>query len=127
MKMTKEEQMAEARRLNDPRKKPFLIPASEFRELTRFPGYCFVSDRIVIDGIRVGYRYREEPDRDLDSGWRFLAGDESEAYMDDSWNHGLYELNTICNYDPDVIPFLGLEWPVQIERLPGEGLQIVTG
>ena len=32
---------------------------------------------------KVGYCYREKPDGDWDSGWRFTAGDESEEYMDD--------------------------------------------
>ena len=43
---------------------------------------CIVSDRITKEGFKVGYMYREAPDEDNpDSGWRFLAGDEDEAYM----------------------------------------------
>ena len=45
----------------------------------------------------MGYCYREEPDGGWDSGWRFTAGDESEEYMDDPNNAGIYKLNTICN------------------------------
>ena len=55
---------------------------------------------------KVGYCYREKPDGGWDSGWRFTAGDESEAYMDDPNNAGIYKLNTICNDDPDIIPLL---------------------
>jgi hypothetical protein len=50
--------------------------------------------------------YREEADFPEDSGWRFLAGDESDEYMDDADHHGLYEVNTIANYDPEIIPFI---------------------
>ncbi len=32
--------------------------------------------------------------------------DESEEYMDDPNNAGIYKLNTICNDDPDIIPLL---------------------
>ena len=34
-----------------------------------------------VEGCKVVYCYREEPDGGWDSGWRFTAGDESEAYM----------------------------------------------
>ncbi len=50
--------------------------------------------------------YREEPDTEFDSGWRFLSGLETDAYVDDLANVGLHDVNTIANYDPDVIPLL---------------------
>jgi hypothetical protein len=58
-----------------------------------------------------GYLYRLAPDpksrlSDVDSGWTFLAGTESQAYLDDPSNLGMYDVNTIANYDRDVIPFL---------------------
>lgn len=53
-------------------------------------GGCFASDRITVDGARVGYMYREAPDFPKDSGWRLLAGDESDEYMDDADQHGVY-------------------------------------
>ena len=39
-----------------------------------------------VEGCKVGYCYREEPDGGWDSGWRFTAGDESDEYMDDPNN-----------------------------------------
>ena len=39
----------------------------------------------------MGYCYREEPDGGWDSGWRFTAGDESDEYMDDPNNAGIYK------------------------------------
>ena len=61
----------------------------------------------MVDGSRIGYMYREEPDPDMpDSGWRFTAGDESSDYMMDPDKAGIYSLNTVCNYDPDIIPLL---------------------
>jgi hypothetical protein len=50
--------------------------------------------------------YREEPRRDHDSGWCFTAGDESEGYMNATENLEIYDINTIANYDPEIIPFL---------------------
>ena len=44
---------------------------------------CIATDRITVDGLPVGYMYREKPEEGdpferYDSGWRFTAGDESD-------------------------------------------------
>ena len=77
---------------------------------------CITTNRITVEGYKVGYCYREKPDGDWDSGWRFTAGDESEEYMDDPNNAGIYKLNTICNDDPDIIPLLNTPAPCAFER-----------
>ena len=77
---------------------------------------CIATNRITVEGRKVGYCYREKPDGGWDSGWRFTAGDESEAYMDDPNNAGIYKLNTICNDDPDIIPLLNTPAPCAFER-----------
>ena len=77
---------------------------------------CIATNRITVEGRKIGYCYREEPDGGWDSGWRFTAGDESEAYMDDPNNAGIYKLNTICNDDPDIIPLLNTPAPCAFER-----------
>ena len=77
---------------------------------------CIATNRITVEGCKVGYCYREEPDSGWDSGWRFTAGDESDEYMDDPNNAGIYKLNTICNDDPDIIPLLNTPAPCAFER-----------
>lgn len=77
---------------------------------------CIATNRITVEGCKVGYCYREKPDGGWDSGWRFTAGDESEAYMDDPNNAGIYKLNTICNDDPDIIPLLNTPAPCAFAR-----------
>ena len=77
---------------------------------------CIATNCITVEGCKVGYCYREEPDGGWDSGWRFTAGDESEAYMDDPNNAGIYKLNTICNDDPDIIPLLNTPAPCAFAR-----------
>lgn len=69
---------------------------------------CLATDRIAVDGMPVGYMYREEPAdnyQGYDSGWRFFAGDEDDSY-DMVKNSSVYKLNTICNFSPDIIPLL---------------------
>ena len=82
---------------------------------------CIATNRITVEGCKVGYCYREKPDGDWDSGWRFTAGDESEEYMDDPNNAGIYKLNTICNDDPDIIALLHTPAPCAFER-DGNGM-----
>ena len=77
---------------------------------------CIATNRITVEGCKVGYCYREKPDGDWDSGWRFTAGDESDAYMDDPNNSGIYGLNTICNDDPDIISLLKSPYNSAFER-----------
>ena len=96
------------------KKKNFFIPASDIKDiLTDWDeaGGCLASDRITVDGLPVGYMYREIPDEDrqfgkYDSGWRFLSGDEDDEYANNPEKIGIYSLNTICNYSPDIMPFL---------------------
>lgn len=70
---------------------------------------CFATDKITVEGKKVGYMHRLEPDKESgfpDSGWRFFAGDEDENYLIDGEHIEIFDLNTICNYDPEIIPFL---------------------
>ena len=97
----------------------FHIKAEEMKEL--LPDWegadgCIATNRIMVEGNKVGYCYREEPDNGWDSGWRFTAGDESDEYMDDPNNSAIYKLNTICNDDPDIIPLLNTPAPCAFER-----------
>lgn len=100
--------------------KAFVLKKEDMKPLLQDwegPAGCLATDRILVDGCKVGYMYREEPDEDVpDSGWRFLSGDETEAYMDDAAHTGVYALNTICNYDPDVLPFLNAPYGTAFAR-----------
>ena|ERR1043165_6964443 len=88
-------------------KKEFFLKPEQIRPLTDETGGGYASDRIVVDGAKVGYMYREAPDHDSDSGWRFLAGDENDEYMNNADHFGIYHLNHIANIDADIVPFLG--------------------
>lgn len=102
----KEALMKQARAENDKTKKPYKIPSDRIENLIEPMGGCFATDRILVDGCRVGYMYREPPDFEEDSGWRFMSGDETEEYIDDQWYSGIYAVNTICNYDREIVEFL---------------------
>ena len=84
----------------------YKLSADQIRPLALGRGGAIASDRITVDGRLVGYMYRTKPHNSQDSGWAFLAGDESREYMDDPRNHNIYDVNTIANYDPAIIPLL---------------------
>jgi hypothetical protein len=65
--------------------------------------------------------YREEPDSAIDSGWRFFAGDESQAYADQADNFAVYDVNTIANYDRAIIQFLNAPIGCAYARAPDGG------
>jgi hypothetical protein len=101
--------------------KNFALRAEQIKPLAENRGGCIATDMITVQECRVGYMYREEPFDDIDSGWRFMSGRESQAYMDDADNHAVYDVNTIANYDPDIIPFLDAPTGSAFERQAGYG------
>lgn len=98
-------------------KKAFKIKANEFVELVLNTGGCFATDKITVEGMKVGYMYREEPNEDMDSGWRFFSGTEDQEYVDEPNNTMIYNLNTIANYDIAIIPYLDLPFGSELERI----------
>ena len=86
--------------------KPFKIPAADMKPLAEGHGGCFATDAITVGGRKVGYMYREKPDFEHDSGWRFFSGTESPQELDDPGHTDVYDVNTIANYDPAIIPLL---------------------
>jgi hypothetical protein len=101
--------------------KKFALRADQIRPLAENRGGCIATNMITVEGRKVGYMYREEPDNDIDSGWRFMSGRESREYMDDAANHTVYDVNTIANYDPDIIPLLDAPVGSAFERQGGTG------
>jgi len=105
----------------DPSQKNFKLKAEEIQDLATGFGGCIATDMITVDGRKVAFMYREAADNEVDSGWRFMSGYESQEYMDDAANHAAYDVNTIANYDPDIIPFLSMPVGSTFERRDGTG------
>ncbi len=72
--------------------------------------------------------YREQPDDGRpDIGWRFMAGNDNDEYMNDSNNHHVFAINTICNYDRDIIPYLRSEMGSAYIRVDNTKFEIDDG
>ncbi|HUX52930.1 MAG TPA: DUF2185 domain-containing protein [Williamwhitmania sp.] len=97
----------------------YKIKAYDIKELISPMGFCYASDTITVDGMKVGYMYRETREDDDDSGWRFLSGTETDEYVDDDTNSMFFEVNVIANYDPAIIPYLKMPVGTELEREEG--------
>jgi hypothetical protein len=96
--------------------KRFYLSKDQLKSIAPGLGGCIASDRIVVDGRKVGYMYRDVPHNPMDSGRRFVAGDEDEAYMAEPSHHDIYDVNTVANYDPQIVPFLHMAVGSRLER-----------
>lgn len=99
--------------------RPYKLTAAEIHPLADGHGACIASDKITVDGHPVRFMYREPAVHEVDSGWRFLSGLESEAYLEDTANHAFYDCNTIANYDRTIIPLLDAPIGSAFEKPPG--------
>lgn len=68
---------------------------------------ALVSKKIVEEGWKVGFMYRQEPNNPKDSGWIFVAGNEDEEYNSDVKNIVLMPLGKVCHdLDEDVYKYI---------------------
>jgi hypothetical protein len=101
--------------------KKFRLTPDQIKSIAPGHGYCIASDMITTGGKPVGFMYRDKPENNDDSGWRFLSGAESQQYLDDPKNLAIYDVNTIANYDPDIIPLLDAPTMTAFERDSNSG------
>lgn len=107
--------------------KKLRLKAEQIVRLVQDQGLCVASDKVTVDGFIVSYMYREAPDFENDSGWRFFSGKETQAYVNDPANAGIYDLNTIANYDRSIIKYLDLPVGTELERKPNSEKFIIVG
>jgi hypothetical protein len=99
--------------------KRYKLTAGELRSLAEGHGACIATDQITVGGTPVRFMYRQRAIHDVDSGWRFLSGLESDAYLEDAANLAFYDCNTIANYDRSIVPYLDAPIGSAFEKLPG--------
>ena len=99
--------------------KNYKLKADEFVQLIPPMGGCIATDKITVDGLPIIWMYRDEPVNDIDTGWQFTSGTETEEYMADNNNSAIYEVNTIANYEPAIIPYLNMPVGTELRREEG--------
>lgn len=79
-------------------------------------GYILAT-KMLVDGKRkVRFMYREAPDDNQDSGWRFFCGDEDDEYVNNPDNIAVYDINTILAFDRSITPYLNAAVGTTLER-----------
>jgi len=77
---------------------------------------CTVSSRVLVDGCEIATCIRQKPfaeDMGWDSGWLFLADRDED---NDECRYEYCDLNTICNYSPDVMQYLDFPYDTRLVR-----------
>jgi len=101
-------------------KKGLLIKEEDIKDLVPNMGFSIASNAIIFEGEKIGFMYREHPDSNEDSGWRFLSGNESQEYVDEEENSKIMAVNTMANYDTAIIPYLKMPVGTEMERVEGK-------
>ena len=94
----------------------YKIKAKDIKQYVANYGGCLATKMITQKGLGVNYMYREKPDNDIDSGWRFFCGDEDQEYTDNPGNIGIYDIDTILEIDNSILPLLGSPSGTAFER-----------
>lgn len=105
--------------------KKYRFTDAELKPLALNRGSCYASDMITVEQFKVGFLYRQEPDFEGDSGWRFLTGFETDQYMAKGENFGLFDLNMLVNCDPEILPYLDNPVGSAFGRDPSQGNRFV--
>ena len=81
--------------------------------------YAFITQR-AIDKNYVGFCYREHSDIKIDSGWRFMYGDEDEDYLDNPDNVVVQDLKDLVSWKPQLKDILEARFNSEFEWDPDE-------
>ncbi len=84
-------------------------------------GFVIATKRVAEDEQKACFMYREEPMDAQDSGWRIFAGDESQAYVDNPENSGIYTPAAILMVDDSIADLLNEPYGSAFEREDGTG------
>lgn len=79
-------------------------------------GFVMATKMLVEGKRKVRFMYRQAPDNDQDSGWRFFCGDEDDEYVNNPDNIAIYDINTILGIDKSITPYLQAAEGTAFER-----------
>ena len=90
------------------------VPESrEWADLFDTSQECLIT-RKALEEERIGYMYRQEPQEEpSDCGWRFMTGDETEAYVSTPENIVMCTYSDVCNLDPSVRAYFYADYGMQ--------------
>ena len=88
-------------------KKQFALRADQIKPLAKGRGGCLATDMITVNGCKVGYMYREQPDNDIDSGWAIHGRDRVAVVPGSTRTTSKSTMSTLSPItDQEIIPIL---------------------
>jgi hypothetical protein len=92
------------------------LRSAEARIYMQEIGYVVASKLVGEKRQKIMLMYREAPEEEGDSGWRFFSGKESQAYVSNPENLGVYDASVIAEADPAIVPLLVNKAPCAFRR-----------
>lgn len=80
--------------------------AGRRRRLEEKEIFALASRPVAEGGEPIGYMFREEGRTELDSGWRFISGNESPLYFMEPDCMTEVRIDDLIKEAPDIVPFL---------------------
>lgn len=71
------------------------------KDFTDMQKYAFITQR-ALENDFIGFCYRESSEFRIDSGWRFIYGDEDENYLDNPDNTITKDLSEVLAWKPEL-------------------------
>ena len=86
---------------------------------------AFVTKKLIEENSRIGFAYRESPDSETDSGWRFFVGNENQEYVDNPDNLLLCSIEEIIKLDDSIKHILNNGINVAFEKVDTEFKRVI--
>lgn len=87
---------------------------------------AYVSKRMLDEGWKVGYMVRDEANREDDSGWMFMIGNEDDE-LDDSKNIVILYVYQVCQIDGDIMKYIDSPVGTAYIRISSDELELDNG
>lgn len=86
---------------------------------------AYVSKKITREGWKAGYMERNKPVNENDSGWSFLAGNETDEYVSDFKNIELVYVGDVWQqFDRDIFKYIDMPVGTRLIRISPEDFEI---
>lgn len=85
---------------------------------------AFITKKLLEPNAKIGFAYREEPDNETDSGWRFFSGSENQEYVDNPDNLLIRKLEEVINIDSSITEILDNGYGTAFEKRENNFVQV---
>ena len=85
---------------------------------------AYITRKLLEENKEVGFAYREKPDNETDSGWRFFTGEEDQEYVDNPDNIIIIPIDEMLEKDGSIKTILDSEYQTAYEKNNLEFIEI---